>query len=64
MITDLQQLDPDARYTYADYLRWRFPERVELINGRIQLMGTPNGRHQRIAGKMQRIFSQFLQDLP
>jgi hypothetical protein len=29
-ITKLSQLDTTASYTYADYLRWQFEERVEL----------------------------------
>ena len=34
-ITRLDQLNPDGIYTYADYLTWKFKERVELINGKI-----------------------------
>ena len=37
-ITDLSQLDLNKRYTYADYLTWRFRERVELLRGRIARM--------------------------
>ena len=32
MITSLDQLD--KTYSYADYLKWRFEERVELIKGK------------------------------
>ena len=60
MITELSQLDPEAHYTYADYLLWQFQERVELIKGRIRQMAAPNVRHQRISGKIQRELSWFL----
>ena len=32
-VTDFSQLDLNKTYTYADYLTWRFQERVELIKG-------------------------------
>ncbi len=62
MITELSQLDPEAHYTYADYLLWQFQERVELIKGRIREMAAPNVRHQRISGKIQRELSWFLKN--
>ena len=33
IITSLSQLDFSKRYTYADYLKWQFKERVELLKG-------------------------------
>ncbi len=48
-ITDLAQLDLDKQYTYADYLKWQFSERVELIKGFIKKMSpAPNRVHQSI----------------
>ena len=35
-IISLSQLDPSQRYTYADYLTWRFEEVVELIKGKLR----------------------------
>lgn len=50
MITDISQLDPNGTYTYADYLKWRFDQSVELIKGRLYDMSpAPRARHQRIA---------------
>ena len=50
MITSLDQLDLDKRYTYADYLTWQFEEQVELIRGRIfKTYPTPNTAHQRVS---------------
>ena len=46
-ITQLSQLDPNGRYTYADYLTWKFQEFVELIRGRLlRPMAGPSARHQ------------------
>ncbi|MEL6273917.1 MAG: hypothetical protein AAFU03_02275 [Bacteroidota bacterium] len=38
VITSLDQLDLSSTYSYADYLRWQFKERVELLRGRIVKM--------------------------
>ena len=52
-ITDLSQLDLDGTYSYEDYLKWQFQERVELVRGKILPMTpAPSVRHQRILGKM------------
>ena len=29
-ITQLSQLDIDGTYSYADYIKWQFEERIEL----------------------------------
>ncbi len=52
-ITDIKLLDLNKRYTYADYLTWRFRERVELIMGRIfKMTPAPSRLHQEILGKL------------
>jgi Uma2 family endonuclease len=49
MITDISQLDKKVRYTYADYLTWRFKEMVELIKGKLYILSpAPAERHQRL----------------
>lgn len=46
-ITTLSALNPDALYTYRDYLSWSFTERVELILGKIFPMSpAPKTQHQ------------------
>ncbi len=50
--------------TYADYLSWDDDERVELINGNIFVMDSPNIPHQRIVGKLFRQIDEFLDDKP
>ena len=52
-ITCLSQLDPNGRYTYQDYLTWKFKERVELFRGVIAKMSpAPNRRHQSTSGNI------------
>jgi len=62
LITNLEQLDLNGFYSYADYLRWQFSERVELIKGRIFRMSpAPNRKHQAISIKLSVYFFQALQ---
>lgn len=50
MITDIQQLDENKMYSYADYLTWKFQERLELIKGKIFKMSpAPSTFHQRVS---------------
>lgn len=47
MITNINDLDLDKTYTYADYLTWRFQERLEIIKGKIFKMSpAPSRIHQ------------------
>ncbi len=56
-ITDLSQLDFSKQYTYADYLQWRFEERVELIKGWLYKMSpAPKRMHQQINFKLAHQF--------
>lgn len=52
-ITELSQLDLNGTYSYADYLKWKLKERVELIKGKIMAMSpAPTSLHQRISMKL------------
>jgi Uma2 family endonuclease len=54
-ITKFSQLDPTKRYTYADYLTWKFQERVELIKGWLYKMTpAPNMGHQAVSVRLLR----------
>ncbi|MDQ3682369.1 MAG: Uma2 family endonuclease [Bacteroidota bacterium] len=55
----VEEPDPSLSYTYADYLQWKFEERVELIKGRIFKMSpAPNPKHQQVSIKLSsRIFN-------
>ena len=49
-ITNFNQLDLSKRYSYADYLTWKFNERVELFKGWIAKMSpAPSSNHQAIS---------------
>lgn len=64
-ITDINQLDLNKSYTYADYLSWRFKERVELIWGKIRKMtAAPSTRHQRVLGKLHIVIANSMEDHP
>jgi len=53
VITSLDQLDLTKKYTYGDYLKWQFLDRVELLKGFVVKMSpAPNMRHQRIVGDL------------
>lgn len=52
-IVEYNQLNPEGSYTYFDYLKWQFKERVELIRGKIFKMSpAPNVDHQRIISNL------------
>ncbi|MBK7407026.1 MAG: Uma2 family endonuclease [Saprospirales bacterium] len=64
-ITDISQLDPEGKYTYADYLLWKFKERVELIRGRLfKMTPAPNTVHQRISLELIRRVGNFFYKKP
>ena len=62
-ITNINQLDLNKTYTFADYLLWRFKERVELIKGKILKMSpAPAPNHQRIARKLRLNLGNFFEN--
>ena len=57
----LADLDLNKLYTYADYYKWKFEERVELIKGQIFKMSpAPNSMHQEIVGNLHLKLGNFL----
>ncbi|RYE30010.1 MAG: Uma2 family endonuclease [Sphingobacteriaceae bacterium] len=57
----LSDLDLSKTYTYADYLQWKFDERIELIKGKIFKMSpAPSSFHQEIAVEITRVFANYL----
>lgn len=61
MITSLDQLDLNKKYTYADYLTWQISERVELIKGKIFKMApAPNRKHQEVSRILLHYLGNFL----
>ena len=48
-IDDISVLEPEATYSYVDYLHWSFEERVELIKGKLFRMSpAPRRVHQEV----------------
>ena len=56
----LADLDVSKTYSYADYLTWRFQERVELIKGKLfKMPPAPSRRHQEILIHLMGDFINF-----
>ena len=63
MISDFNQLDLSKRYSYADYLTWRFKERVELFRGWVQKMSpAPSRRHQEVTNRINVSLFNYLDE--
>lgn len=61
MITDINQLDLEKKYTYADYLTWQFDEMVELIRGKVFRMSpAPSTGHQRASSRLLSQIDRYL----
>ena len=59
-VTDINELDFKKQYTYADYLTWRFNERVEIIKGWLYKMSpAPRRYHQKVEGILFYEFFNF-----
>lgn len=61
---ELAELDLTQFYTYADYIKWKFEERVELLKGKIFKMGAPSTTHQRISMQMGSTINAYLKGKP
>ncbi len=56
-------LDLNKVYTYADYLKWQFEERLELIKGKIFKMApAPGSFHQNVTGDIFYYIRGYLQN--
>ena len=56
----VEEPDHSLTYTYADYMAWKFKERLELFRGKIFKMGAPNMNHQVVGGHL---YNQFHNNL-
>ena len=60
-ITNINQLDLNKTYSYADYLLWKIKEWVELIKGKILKMSpAPSTSYQKISRKLTLSIGNFL----
>ena len=64
MITSIDQLDENKKYSYADYLTWKFEGHVELLRGKLSKMAAPTSDHKRLAGRMNTLLDNYLGDSP
>ena len=60
----VEEPSADYVYTYADYLKWQWEERVELFKGAIMKMAAPNTKHQVISGNLYLHLRTFLSKNP
>ena len=58
--SEVKEPDPSLIYTYADYLKWNFEERLELFRGKIFPLSAPNTKHQEISGNFVITIGSFL----
>lgn len=56
------ELDLNGTYTYADYLKWTFEERLEIIKGKVFPMSAPARIHQRISSNLFGEIYLYLRD--
>ncbi len=60
----VEEPDPSLTYTYADYLKWQFEERLELFRGKIFKLSAPNTKHQEILRNIFIPIGVFLKKQP
>ncbi len=60
----VEEPDSSFTYTYADYLQWKFEERLELFRGKIFKLSAPNTRHQDISRNILVPIALFLKKKP
>lgn len=64
-IDDINELDLNGTFTYADYLTWRFEQSVELIKGKIFKMSPATSlKHQNISSKLHVEIGIYLKNNP
>jgi Uma2 family endonuclease len=51
-ISMVEEPSSEYTYTYADYLKWKFEERLELFRGKIFRLAAPTTKHMVVAGNL------------
>ena len=65
MITNIDSLDFSKTYSYADYLKWQFVERLELLKGKVFKMSpAPSLAHQRASTEIFGRFYMYFRNKP
>jgi Uma2 family endonuclease len=60
----VEEPDPSFSYTYADYMGWKFLERLELIRGRIFRLSAPSFNHAAVSVNLTVRLYNFLKPNP
>ncbi|MDQ0964699.1 Uma2 family endonuclease [Flavobacterium sp. W4I14] len=64
-VRQFNELDASLTYSYSNYLNWLFPERVELIKGKIFKMSpAPSRVHQEVSINLLNPIVNFLKGKP
>lgn len=63
-ISSLNEIDFSAIYSYADYMRFAFEDRLEIIKGHIFTMSVPARVHQEVFGVIFNQLYNFLRKKP
>ncbi|TCC89311.1 Uma2 family endonuclease [Pedobacter frigiditerrae] len=61
IISNVNEIDYSATYSYANYMRFTFDERMEIIKGHIFKMSAPNRYHQKTFGIIFNRLYNFLE---
>ncbi|WP_237488002.1 Uma2 family endonuclease [Hufsiella arboris] len=65
IISRVEDIDFSGSYTYADYFKWEFDERLEIIKGKIFNMSpAPGSIHQRVSGIVFNNIFNYLKGKP
>lgn len=61
VISKVSEIDMSSTYSYANYLKWQFDERLELIKGKVfEMSPAPSVSHQRVLLRLAIIFEKVL----
>ncbi len=58
-VENLSDLDANKRYSYADYLTWKFYQRTELHDGKLIVLDNTGTWHQTVFGKSMFILHDY-----
>ncbi|WEK20600.1 MAG: Uma2 family endonuclease [Candidatus Pedobacter colombiensis] len=64
IVSRVSDIDFSSTYSYANYLRWQFEERLELIKGKVFEMAAPAPFHQLVSGRISGELHSFLKRNP
>ena len=58
-IDDISQLDLNKKYSFEDYLSWRFYQRTELHDGKLVIVDNTGTLHQTVFGTLMMILHDY-----